>query len=407
MRTRRSAPFLLLALAACSSASPVAPNPPSGPPLAPMAELVAFARLEDSLLVPVDVGGTTALLQVDTGNPWVEVDPKVFPDAPSHVGNVAELSVESGRLTNVQVLSQSSSCSSANEAGILIGGFLGCTVLCTSVVSFDYRDAYFSFGRQEAPPGLLTETKIPFALKGGGTTVLSGFSVPTPPSRIVVSVKIEGVTHRMIVDTGASLVTVDQAVFASITKDGRPQLSGGVACTTSGPSKTTAARVLTVSVADAVVNDVVVAHDTAFDATLERISQDAGETIEGSLGGTFLDQFYVTIDYPAGELHLAPYADTSFVLDPARLVGFSIKAKTGGGYVISNVVRGTDAASKGVEVGDEILAIDGQELAPLSLPEATILLFGNVGSTKMVQFGTAAKLEHMTVGIKVNEFLPT
>ena len=407
MRTRRSAALLLLGLAGCSSASTTAPGPPSGPPLAPRAELVAFTRLDDSVLVPVDVGGTTALLQVDTGNPWVEVDPKVFPEAPSHVGSVGMLSVESERLTNVQVVSQSSSCASADEGGIRIGGFLGCTVLCKSIVSFDYRDVYFNLGRQEAPPDLLPETKIPFALEGGGTTVLNGFSVPTPPSRIVVSVAIEGVAHRMIVDTGASLVTVDQAVFTSITKDGRPELSGGIACTTSGPSKTTAARVLTVSVAEAVVHDVVIAHDTAFDVTLERISEDAGETIEGSLGGTFLDQFYVTIDYPAGELHLAPYADTSFALDPARLVGFSIKAKTGGGYVVSNVVLGTDAASKGVEVGDEILAIDGQELAPLALPEATVLLFGNVGATKMVHFGTAAKLDHMTVAIKVNEFLPT
>jgi PDZ domain/Aspartyl protease len=406
MRTHRPATVLLLGLAGCSSASPSPPNPPSSSPLPSRAELVAFTRLLDSIVVPVDVGGTTALLQVDTGNPWVEVNPKVFPEAPSNAGNVAALSVESERLTNVQVISQSSSCKSP-DPGIVVGGFLGCTVLCKSVVAFNYRDVAFTIGRQEAPPDLLSETKIPFVLEGGGTNQIGGATVTTPPSRIVVSVDVEGVAHRMIVDTGASLVTVDKALFASITKDGRPELAGGMACTPSGPSVTTAARVLTLGVAEALVHDVVVAHDTAFDETLALISEDAGETIEGSLGGTFLDQFYVTIDYPAGELHLAPYADTSFVVDPAQLMGFALEARPGGGYVVSNVVLGTDAASKGVHVGDEVLAIDGQKLAPLSTTEATVLLFGKVGATKKVQFGTAAKLDHMTVAIAVNEFLPT
>ena len=405
MRTHRPATLLLLGLAGCSSASPSSPQPPSGPPLPSNAELVAFTRLLASIVVPVDVGGTTGLLQVDTGNPWVEVDPKVFPKAPSNGGKVATLSVESERLTNVQVVSQGSSCK-PTDPGVVVGGFLGCTVLCKSVVSFNYRDVTFTIGREQAPAGLLPETKIPFALEGGGTTQLGGFSVSTPPSRVVVSVDVEGVAHRMIVDTGASVVTVGGALFASITKDGRAQL-GGTACTPSGPSMTTAARVLSVSVAQAVVHDVVVGHDAEFDKTLARISEDAGETIEGSLGGTFLDHFYVTIDYPARELHLAPYADTSFAVDPAQVMGFGLAARPGGGYRVSNVVLGTDAASSGVHVGDEVLAIDGQKLAPLSITEATLLLFGKVGATKRVQFGAAAKLDHMTAGIVVNEFLPT
>jgi hypothetical protein len=406
MRTSRRAALLLFGLAACSSAPPDSTHPPSAPPLPSRAELVAFTRLLDSILVPVDVGGATALLQVDTGNPWVEVNPEAFPGAPSHTRTVATLSVESDRLTDVQVVAESSSCKSP-DPGILVGGFLGCTVLCRSVVSFNYRDVAFTLGRQPPPPDLLPETKIPFSLEGGGKNELGGVTVTTPPSRIVVKVDIEGTPHTMIVDTGASLVTVDEALFSSITKDGRPQLGGGTACTPSGPSKTTAARVLTVSVAEAAVHDVVVAHDTAFDETLARISQDAGETIEGSLGGTFLDHFYVTIDYPAGQLHLAPYSDTSFAIDPARLMGFGLKARPGGGYMVADVVAGTDAASKGVQVGDEVLAIDGETLAPLSDTEATVLLFGQVGVAKRVHFGAAAKLTNKTVAIKVDELLPT
>src|SRR5579871_1026638 len=229
MRTPRRAALVLFGLAGCSSSSPHLPGPPSAPPLPSRTELVAFTRLLDSFVVPVEVGGSTTLMQVDTGNPWVEVNPKTFPDAPLHVGHVATLGVESERLANVQIVSKSSSCQSPDQA-FQITGFLGCTVLCKSVVSFNYRDVAFTIGPQPAPPDLLPGTKIPFTLEGGGTTPLGGFTVTTPPSRIVVTADIEGVPHRMMIDTGASLVTVDKALFASITKDGRPKLGGGMAC---------------------------------------------------------------------------------------------------------------------------------------------------------------------------------
>ena len=53
-----------------------------------------------------------------------------------------------------------------------------------------------------------------------------------------------------------------------------------------------------------------------------------------------------------------------------------------------------------------VTAIAGQDLASRSPFEAAALLFGPVGQTKLVTFGTAATLSNMSVPILVDETLP-
>jgi len=382
----------------CSSASAPTDALPTD------AQIRAFTRVSKLLLVQVDVAGTTGLLGVDTGDPFVLLNPTPFSSAPS-VGQVSTLTVESDKLTNVPVITSSQSPTSPDPT-VPLGGLLGCTVLCSSVVSFNYRDTLFTIGSSAAPSGLLPETRLAFQLLGGGTTQAGGVPLTVPKSRIVVSVDIEGERHMMIVDTGASDVVVDQALYAAITKDGRAQVSGGTVDTTSGMSSASITRVKTLSLGGAQAKGVVVAHDASFDTNLADVSTDAGQTIEGSLGGTFLENYYVTIDYPAREIHLAAYEDKSFIVDPAEIIGVAIAGGTGDGYPIGKVFPGTDASDKGVQVGDIMVAIDGQTLSALSVSEVTVLLAGKVGSTKSVQFGSAQTLANQTVSIKVDELLP-
>jgi C-terminal processing protease CtpA/Prc len=159
-----------------------------------------------------------------------------------------------------------------------------------------------------------------------------------------------------------------------------------------------------VTVGGVEVDRVVVAHDTSFDAHLASVSMDAGKTIDGSLGGTFLRDFYVTVDYPKHTLGLARYTDTSFLLDQAELIGITLGIDEANDYVV-NAATG-DAAKKGVTVGDVILAIDGTTLSSVSEIQVEALLYGKVGSTRLVKFGTAATLSKMTVPILVDETLP-
>jgi predicted aspartyl protease len=388
-------------LGACSS-SPSADNSSSLPPTS---ELIAFTHVTNILLAPVDIGGTTALLGVDTGDPFLFLNPASYPAAPV-VGSVSAVSIGSDDLINVPVITSTESPPSPDPA-VPLGGLLGCTVICRSVVSFNYRDAIFSIGSHAAPSGLMPERQFAFTLEGGGEKEsLDGMSVTVPKSRVAVDVEIEGTTHRMILDTGATSVTVNKSVFLDVTKDGRVQLSGGSVSTTLGMSTGSFTRTKLISVGGVEATDVVIAYDASFDTNLDAVSMDAGETIEGSLGGTFLNNYYVTIDYPNQKVHLAPYADRSFILDPGISAGFALQMESDGSYVVSTVFSGTEAVTKGVSVGDAVVAIDGQKLASLTVSEIGILGSGNLGATKSVTFGAAKNLANQTVSFALTNLLP-
>jgi hypothetical protein len=224
-----------------------------------------------------------------------------------------------------------------------------------------------------------------------------------PASRVVVTVSVEGKDYAMIVDTGATDVTLSAAAYSALTADGRVQISGDVE-TTTGSSTSSLTRAAKVTVGGVEVDDLVVAHDTSFDDHLASVSMDAGKTIDGSLGGTFLRDFYVTVDYPNRTLGFARYTDTSFLLDQAELIGITLGIDETNDYVVNGATG--DAAKKGVTVGDVILAIDGTTLTAVSEIQVEALLYGKVGSTRLVKFGTAATLSNMTVPILVDETLP-
>jgi hypothetical protein len=207
----------------------------------------------------------------------------------------------------------------------------------------------------------------------------------------------------MILDTGATSVTVSQAAFTALTADGRTQIMTGGVETTSGTSTTSLARAAKIIVGGVEVDSVVVAHDTSFDTNLASVSMDAGQTIDGSLGGDFLHDFFVTIDYAASTVQFARYSDVGFAVDDAEALGIALEAE-GNDYDVSAV--STAAAAQGISVGDTVLAIDDVALSGLALSQATLPLYGKVGSTKVVKFGAAQQVANQSLTMVVEEFLP-
>lgn len=375
-------------------------------PLPTTDQIRAFTRLANVILVHADVGGTKGLLVVDTGDPFAYLTSSAFPCAPV-AGSEGTFDVGTTDLSNVQVVTVSGAQTSPDPA-ISLGGLLGCTVLCSHTISFDYREAVFSLEGASAPSGVGPAVSLDFAFEGGGLATASDGTVVTEPrSRMVLNVDIEGTVHRMLLDTGASALTVSQSVFDEITKDGRKTLTIGKIDTTLGASVPSYTRVKTVSVGGARVDSVVVAHDSQFDGILTTVSKEVGQTIDGSLGGTFLEHFFLTIDYAAKVAHVAPYTDTSFIVDLAQNVGLALGGAPGpDGVTVGAVLAGSDAESKGVSVGDLIVSIDDTKTAPLTVSQAAILLAGKVGSTKSVTFGSAKHLAHETVSLIVRDALP-
>jgi hypothetical protein len=397
MPAGRAPPLLLLCVVlGCASTS----QPGSAPPTP---ETQAFSYLTNLIPVGVTVDGATGNAFVDTGNPLVLLDPLTFPgvvNLPTNGGLVPSITVGTRNLSNVYTLPSNAGLTSPDPA-FPLGGNIGCTAICSLVASFNYRDVTFALGpTAPAPPsGLEPATTLGFSFLGGG--VDDGVTIPK--SRIVVMVSLEGNDYAMILDTGASSVTVSQAAFTALTADGRTQIQTGGVETTSGVSTTSLARAASVGLGGAEVDSVVVAHDPSFDSNLAAISMDAGQTIDGSLGGDFLHDFYVTVDYVASTLHLARYSDLGFAVDQAEALGIALETD-GNDYAVSAV--STAAGAQGISVGDAVTSIDDVDLSGLALSQATLLLYGKVGSTKVVTFGAAQQVANETVTMVVEEFLP-
>jgi Aspartyl protease len=360
----------------------------------------AFSYLNDVMPVDVTVGGATGWAIIDTGDPWALLDPSTFPSASglSNGGDIASIAV-GGVTVESPYAFGSTAGDDTDYAPFDINANLGCTVVCGYVTSLNYRDVVFSLGATSPPAGLGATTTFDFSLEGGGT--IDG--VPAPPSRIVVTVSIEGNDYTMILDTGASAVTVSASAFATLTADGRTTATSQ-AVTTAGMSETTLTRAKTVAVGGVTASGIVVTTDTSFDNNLAAISQTVGRTIDGSLGGTFLHNFYVSIDYASQTVSLSPYADTSFALDPAEAIGITLNAVSATTYQVAAVDAVATAA--GVAVGDYVTAIDGNQLASLSPLVIQALLYGKVGTDKEITFGQAGTLTNMTISLPVEEELP-
>src|SRR4029078_6266037 len=163
-------------------------------------------------------------------------------------------------------------------------------------------------------------------------------------TRIPIQVEIDGTTHPFVLDTGASETTVRASVFTTITGDGRPQLSGLPIMTVMGSSSASATRVTTLTAADQTGDHAVVIK--IGDTLIDGLAMEVKHPVDGLLGGNFLRNFLVTIDYPGGVLHLQRYT-TPPIADEFQRVGIELGLANGTHrYAIARVYPGTDAAAK-------------------------------------------------------------
>lgn len=156
-----------------------------------------------------------------------------------------------------------------------------------------YRRAAAPMGIRNAPPSSAApaaESAAPAAPPG--TAVIKY----TPGQRIIVDVKINGsLTAKLLLDTGADRTMISprtlQAAGVAIT---RPVSTGRITGAT-GTDRIDFVMVDSLEVGEARVGKMPVGS--------YELAADGGE---GLLGRDFLDQFKVTMDAGAGEVHLVP-----------------------------------------------------------------------------------------------------
>ena len=100
----------------------------------------------------------------------------------------------------------------------------------------------------------------------------------------------------------------------------------------------------------------------------------------GNLGSDVLNRFTVIFDYPHNKLTLIP---NSKFKEPFNynLAGFEVSTPLPGTniYVVSNVIDNTPAKLVGIQPGDQIININGQECKDLQLPEVLNLIDSKPG----------------------------
>jgi len=159
--------------------------------------------------------------------------------------------------------------------------------------------------------------------------------------------------------------------------------------------------------AGATVTDPVVM--TIGDPLIDGLAMEVKHPVDGLLGGNFLREFMVTIDYPSGVLQLQRYT-TPPIADEFKRVGVELGLASGSAhrYAIARVYPGTDAAAKQLSVGDQIVSVDGQALDALDSIAADDILNGVPGTSKTIALGAtaAAGLANTSISVRVDDLIP-
>jgi predicted aspartyl protease len=353
--------------------------------------------LTDQFFTTTSVNGVKGTLIVDTGAPFTQLDPRAFPSAnlPSAMGTVDSLTVGGTTVHQVPVVAIPLDI----EQALGLGGILGANVLCQFLVVFDYRGNEVSFGSPPPPSGVeATATSVTFVLQGGGQ--VSGV-LTYPATRILLSPLLEGAPRTLLLDTGASGVVLANDLFNGIVSDGRKTLTT-VITALSGTVSSQVTRLRSVKVGAAEVTGVV-ATSIGAAPQLDAISKEVGHPVDGVLGGTFLREFLVTIDYPGRAFRLQRYATRDHIVDELVRIGISLASAPAGSahrYSVGKVLPGTDAEAQGVRLGDLLVSVDGISLDGLDAITAEHTLMGTAGTTKTVE------LDRGPLSVRVEDLLP-
>jgi hypothetical protein len=351
---------------------------------------IAVTIMDALVLVPVVLDGTPGpRLVADSGAPIVTIDPAMAPPmtVPTGIGDVQHFGVGDITIDSLPVVG-TNILGMGGSGELPIGGLMGCTVLCAFTPSFNYRDAQLLLGSGPDPSDLQPGSSESFRLLGGGQGMISGVSgeLSIPASRVIVMGTLEGMSGNFMVDTGASVMVIRSTIFNQLLTDGRGHLrSSDVSMF--GISTSTIARLKSFSLGSTQVMGIIGAEDASGDMLLDGISKEVGLTINGLVGGTFLREFYVTLDYGKQSIGLKRYSSLDFIVDEGIRVGIAVVSEPGAHGRVQTVYPNTDAAAQGVMPGDIVSQIDGQDVSMVDDAAISAKLIGKLGTSHTIVFG--------------------
>ncbi len=261
------------------------------------------------------------------------------------------------------------------------GGLLGGDVLRAFSLAGDYLSGKLWLF-DELAGDVPTEAEVgaaatvPMQVRGGGRfRVGDDDVVDVPATRVVVDLDVEGVTVPMLLDTGASYVSISPTLVDL--DDGRPTLGEIAIRTARGEEQIRVTRLRSVAPGGAAEVASVPAIVLPDDDLLAAISDEAGVALRGLLGGSYLREFVFVIDYPAEELRLARYAEADHI-DRREFIGPGFDVEPcGDGFYVGEIYEDTGVGDDhDIRVGDRVIAIGGETLAGKSTVEVEDLYRG-------------------------------
>lgn len=375
----------------------------------------------DGWVPSVDVGIDDALPRnflVDTGAPLSMLDTDSYSDYGDGRHAVAldgfGLTIESIEVAAFDVFAYE------QDPATAYNGIVGGDVLRHFALTVDYKDprVWLHDGLPGGVPdevdtgGLEPADEILVEVAGGGTGIVPGDcpdgcgTIDIGATRVLVEVWLESQSEpvTLLVDTGASAVVLTEDVVAGLGDPGRPRLDGVTVGTANGTVTAYFTRVssLRLGSAEHTSASVLVLPDPELFGSLE---DEVGKPVVGLVGGSFLRNFLVSIDYPAETVTLSRYASpTHLDSDEFVRVGFSLMS-VDGDWVVEDVYPGTDAAGEGLLSGEVIASIDGQAIAGTSRATVSSLL-GRFSLGEHVPVGVERGAGVDTLMIEVQDLLP-
>lgn len=338
----------------------------------------AASRYAGMFTIPVTVDRTSATMLIDTGSPITFLDPATF----SAVGGPYTRQLATLELAGVGLVDAPVVMADPFAASPVFGGTLGGMTLCQFASTWDFRARTFTLGG--VPSTAETDgTSIvrPVSVRGGGLIQFpDGSGLQVPATRLLVDVTVEGMALHLIVDSGASTVTLRDDLFAQLVSDGRASIS--VAAGEQGGAATE--RVARARSVEALGVQRDASAVVSFPASrLQDLSQEIGTRVDGLLGIEFFEAHMLTIDYPAGRITLRPYRDTSHVRDRFRRIGI-FPRREGARMLVGALMPGSDAERQGVRVGATLDEINLEPTRGLTAAEADERLLGTPGQTRQL-----------------------
>jgi hypothetical protein len=348
------------------------------------------------------------LFPVDTGAPVTVLDPAAFPNAGVKNGALSIKVGFGGFIFHDVPAVGMSLCGGACVDGSLFG-IVGADILRQFVVAFDYRFRAVTLGPKGAPPDVEgSEAVVPFALEGGGEGTVQGSDarMKVAATRVTFKVMLEGKERTLVLDTGASNTVLAPDVYDEIVSDGRKQADQSV-MTVSGAARTKVTRLKGLSVIGVDVQGSTAAR--LEEQLASGLSQEIGYTVHGLLGGSWLREFFLTVDYPARQMKLRRYTNRDHVKDEFRRVGVLLSSDSSGRIRLSRRIPGTQAFDDPniptTMFGAEVLTIAGREVKGLPVEEVDRLMRGEVGETKEIKVKQTSGGGEQSYAFKVEELL--